>query len=166
MININNYLRLVPTDMILILISTLIICLIAKKYFWGHALAYLDKRKKLIADELQKASDARQEGEEFQKLHMEKLKNAKNEARDILDEARKEAKQESNAIIDKARNEAKLTYQKALRDIEQEKASVRKEIRKEITDVAFMAAEQILKDKIDEDSQQKYVNDFIDKAGV
>ncbi len=33
-INIENYLRLNFIDMILVLISTVLICLIAKKFFW------------------------------------------------------------------------------------------------------------------------------------
>ena len=80
-INIENYLRLNFTDMILILISTLLICLIAKKYFWHYVLEYLDNRKKLIQDELDNAKKSEQEAEEYKQKYALQLKSAKAEAK-------------------------------------------------------------------------------------
>ncbi|MGN1344129.1 MAG: F0F1 ATP synthase subunit B [Traorella sp.] len=162
-ININNYLRIDLMDMLLVLISTLIICLIAKKFFWQPALAYLDKRKQLIQDELDDAAKSKQEGEEYKKKYSDQLKNARHEANEILDKARNNAKVEGAQIVEKAQNDARLTLEKAQRDIELEKLSAQKQIRKEITDVAFVAAKQILEKEIDEETQKNYVNEFINE---
>ncbi len=165
-INIENYLRLNFTDMILILISTLLICLIAKKYFWNFALGYLDKRKQLIQSELDQAKKSEALGEEYKQKYADQLKNAKNEASVIVEKARLEAKAEGDQIVKKAQHEAKLTLEKAQRDIELEKLSAQKQIRKEIADVAFTAAGHILEKEIDEDKQKDYVNQFIDGEGL
>lgn len=160
-INIENYLRLNLTDMILVLISTLLICFIAKKYFWSFALEYLDKRKAMIQEQLDHAKQSELEGEEYKKQYADQLKNVKNEANAILDKARNDAKLEGAQIVEKAQNDARLTLEKAQRDIEMEKLNAQKQIRKEITDVAFVAAQQILEKEIDEDTHKKYVNQFI-----
>ncbi len=166
MIDISNYLRLNPTDMILVLISTLIICLLAKKYFWQNVLNYFDNRKKIIQDELDAAKAAQAEGEAYKQQYAQQLKGAREEARGIIEEARTAAKSEGNEIVNKAKQEAKLQVEKAQRDIAQEKLKAEEEIKKEITEVAFMAASKILEKEIDEESQQKYVEDFIERKGA
>lgn len=162
-INIENYLRLNFTDMILILISTLLICLLAKKYFWNYALQYLDARHKLIQDELNQASASKQEGETYKKQYADQLKNAKNEAHEIKEKAREEAKHEGSLILEKANHDAKLALEKATRDIELEKINAQKQIKQEITEVAFTTAQKILEKEIDEETQKNYVNQFINE---
>lgn len=162
-INIDNYLRLNFTDMILVLISTLLICIIAKKYFWQYALDYLDKRKMLIQDELDAAKKSELEGEQYKQKYAEQLKNAKIEANAIVDKARTEAKAEGIQIVEKAQHDAKLTLEKAQRDIEMEVLGAQKKIQKEITEVAFIAAQQILEKEMDEETQKKYVDQFINE---
>ena len=160
-INIDNYLRINFTDMILVLISTLIICIVAKKFFWNFALEYFDKRKALIQEQLDHAKQSELEGEEYKRQYADQLKNVKNEANAILEKARNDAKVEGSLIVEKAQNDARLTLEKAQRDIESEKLNAQKQIRKEIADVAFVAAKQILEKEIDEDTQRKYVDQFI-----
>jgi len=160
-INIDNYLRINFTDMILVLISTLIICVVAKKFFWDFALEYFDKRKALIQEQLDHAKQSELEGEEYKRQYADQLKNIKSEANAILEKARNDAKAEGSIIVEKAQNDARLTLEKAQRDIETEKLNAQKQIRKEIADVAFVAAKQILEKEIDEDTQRKYVDQFI-----
>lgn len=165
-INIENYLRLNITDMILVLISTLLICLIAKKFFWQHALNYLDSRKKLIQDELDQAKKSEQEGEAYKMQYADQLKNASKEAAEIKEKARQEAKQEGALIVEKAQKDARLALDKATRDIELERLNAKKQIRKEISDVAFQAASKILEKEIDEETQKNYVEEFIGKEDL
>ncbi len=162
-INIDNYLRINFTDMILVLISTLIICILAKKFFWDFALEYLDGRKKLIQDQLDNAKKAEAKGEEYKKQYAEQLKNVRHEANEILDKARNDAKAEGIQIVEKAQNDARLTLEKAQRDIEMEKLNAQKQIRKEISEVAFVAAKHILEKEIDEATHKNYVEQFINE---
>jgi F-type H+-transporting ATPase subunit b len=68
-------------------------------------------------------------------------------------------------VLAKAREEAENLKQKALADIEREKVQAQKEMKQTITDVAFEAAEKIIKKELDEKDQQRYVDDFIEHAG-
>ena len=88
-INIDNYLRLNVIDMILVLISTVLICLLAKHFFWPQVLGYFDRRQKLIADEIASGQQAHAEGEAFKQQYAQQLKGAKNEAHEIIEAAKK-----------------------------------------------------------------------------
>ena len=50
--NIDNYLRISLTDVVLVLISTLLIVLIAKKFFWDKILAFMENRQNMIQENI------------------------------------------------------------------------------------------------------------------
>ena len=58
-----------------------------------------------------------------------------------------------------------LLYTSAQRDIEREKMMAEKDIKKEITEVAFLAAEKIVGKELNDEEQKKYIDDFINNAG-
>ena len=149
-IDITNYLRLDLVDVILVCISTLIICLVAKHFFWDVILDYFDARHKAIADDIAAGEQARKDGEEYKVQYETQLASARGEAHAILEGAAKNANEERK---------------EALADIEREKVQAQKEMKQTITDVAFEAAEKIIKKELDEKDQQRYVDDFIEHAG-
>ncbi|WP_242744436.1 ATP synthase F0 subunit B [Allobaculum sp. Allo2] len=50
--NIDNYLRISWQDVLLVCISSLIIVLFCKHFFWDKILAFINKRQKLIQDNI------------------------------------------------------------------------------------------------------------------
>lgn len=165
MINIDNYLRLNLTDMVLVLISTLLICAFAKHFFWEKVLGYFDRREKLIAEELANAKKLQEDGDAYKERYAQQFKGIKDEARQLIDAAKVSAKEERAEIVGKAKEEASQTLEKALRDIEREKVQVKNEIKKEITEVAFLAASKIVGKELSEVEHKQYVDDFIEHAG-
>lgn len=164
-INIENYLRLDLVDVILVCISTLIICLVAKHYFWDVLLDYFQQRHDAIAQDIAAGEQARKDGEEYKAQYETQIASAKEEAHAIIDSANKNASEERKEVLAKAREEAEGMKKKALADIEREKVQAQKEMKQTITDVAFEAAEKIIKKELNENDQQKYVDDFIRHAG-
>ena len=69
--DINSYLRLVPTDMLLICISTLLIVLIAKHFFWDKVTVYLNARSEVIQGDLDAAKAAKAEGAQYKQQYEE-----------------------------------------------------------------------------------------------
>lgn len=164
-INISNYLRINLIDMTMILISTVLIVLIAKKYFWSKVLDYLDRRKQAIADDLKSGEEAKAAGLDYKKQYEVQLAQAKSDARSILDSANSNAKQTKQESLLQAKAEATKIKEKAMQDIEREKISVREDIKAQITEVAFLAAEKIVEKELDDKQHKKYVEDFIEHAG-
>ncbi|MDQ0360594.1 F0F1 ATP synthase subunit B [Breznakia pachnodae] len=163
-INIDNYLRINLVDMGLVLISTFLIIVIARKFFWRYAKDYLDGRAAHIQSELDESQSNLQASEEMKQQYEEKLAGARAEATEIVSSAKQRATTEASAIVGDARNNAAIMKEKALHDIEREKANVREQIKEEISEVAFMAAKKVVEKELDEDVHKKYVKDFIEKA--
>lgn len=164
-INIENYLNIDPFSIILVLISTLLLVFIAKKYFWNVITDYLKKREDFIQNELNESQKKHEESIELKKQYEEQLKNVKQEAREIIETAKVNAQLEGHEIVAKAKNEAAATKLKAQKEIEQEKIQAEKELKKEISEVAFLAASKIVEKELDEDSQKKFIQDFIEQSG-
>lgn len=163
--DISSYLRLNPTDMLIVCISTFLIVAIAKHYFWDKVLDYLKKREDAIQEDLTAAQKTREEAEQIKIRYEENMANARGEAHELLETAKANAGMEKKEVLAAARREAEGIKEKALKDIEREKIQARKQIREEITDVAFLAAEKIVEKELDESQHKKYVDDFIEHAG-
>ena len=165
MINIDDYLRINLYDAVLVLISTLLIVLIVKKFFWNYVRQYLEQRQAFIQSQLDESKANLQESEKLKTQYEEKMANAKQEALDLISAAKNTASREAGEIVSKARDEAPAIKEKAEMEIEHEKAQVREQLKEEISEVAFLAARKIVEKELDESTHKKYVEDFIDEAG-
>lgn len=164
-INIDNYLRLNIQDAIMVLISTILIVLFVKKFFWKHVQAYLEARAAHIQSELDQSALNLQASENLKVQYEEKMANVKSEAKEIISIAKDNATKEASEIVLKAKENATQLKNRAAFEIENEKAKVREQMKEEISEVAFMAAKKVIAKELDEQTQKKYVEDFIDKAG-
>ena len=164
-INIDDYLRINVYDAILVLISTLLIVFIVKKFFWNYVREYLDKRQAYIADQLSSSEQKLKESDELKKQYEDKLSHAKDEAQGIIQVAKDDASREAKEILVQAKESADLMKQKAEREIEQEKIQAKQQMKQEISDVAFLVAKQVVQKEVDEETHKQYVDDFIEQAG-
>ena len=152
--NIDNYLRISLTDVVLVCISTFLIVMSAKKFFWDKLLTLIQKRQDLIQENIDSSVAIKQQAEDVKEKYDEKLRNVSQEAHTILVSARAHADQEKQQIIKEANDEALRI-----------KKNAQKEMKKAISDVALSAASQLIKKEMDEETQKQFVEDFIEQAG-
>lgn len=163
--DINAYMRLNPWDMIMVCVSTLLIVLIAKHFFWDKVVTYLDTRAAAIQANIDLGAKERATGETYKSEYEQQLAGAKSEARTILENAKANAQHEKREIIQGAQSQAETMKEKARKDIEREKVQAREEMKNAIVDVAFDAAKQIVGKEMDAQAHKQYVDDFIEHAG-
>ena len=163
--NVENYLRISLTDVVLVCISTLIIVLVAKKFFWDKLLAFIDARQNMIQENIDSSYQIKKEAENVKEQYEEKMKNAGQEAHSLMESARASANQEKMQIIEEAQNEASRIKKQAKEDIERDKRNAEKEMRQVISDVAIEAAKKLVQKEMEEDIQKQFVDDFIEQAG-
>lgn len=161
----NAYLRLKPSDMIIVCISTLLIVWFAKHFFWDKVLGFLDARQAAIQADIDAGAKDRNEGEAYKRQYEQKLSAAKGEARELMETAKANANREKREILAGARKEADDMKEKSRKEIEREKAAAREEMKDAIVTVAFEAAKQIVNKELDETAHKQYVDDFIEHAG-
>lgn len=165
MIQIENYLRLNLTDVILVLISTLLVVLFVKKFFWSYVIKYLNSRRDFINENIESATNKNLESVRI----LEEIKKEKEEAGEkankLIEESRIIAEDKAEAIIKNAESEAVRIKQRAMNDVEIEKKEAMNSIKEEIGNIAILVAEKIIDKEIDQDVKNKYVDDFINNVG-
>lgn len=165
MINIDNYLRLNITDMILVLISTILMVLITKKFFWNYAKDYLDKREKLIQQELDTAKKKEEEGRKYLEEAEAKLNDVNKKAEEIMDKVSAESKKEAEKILSDAKVEIERQKEIARNEIDKERIDAVSQIKEEMGTLALVAAKKLLQKEIDDEVRKKYIQDFINEGG-
>ena len=105
-IDITNYLRINPVDMILVCASTLLLVIVAKRFFWDVVINFFDARQKHIQDEIEAGQQARKDGEAFKQQYETQMKEAKSEASQLVEQARLQAEANRKEVLNKT-NESK-----------------------------------------------------------
>ena len=113
-------------------------------------------RQDHIEANIKEAEEKRLSANEYLSKSQEEIKVAKIKAQDIIVEAQKTAENEKNKIINATKEEVRnLKIEESLR-------RAKDDIKREIIDVAFQASEKILQREINEDDNEKVLNNFID----
>ena len=85
------YLRLSPTDVIIVCISTFLLVIFAKRFFWDKVLAFLDARKAAIQADIDSGAKQRMEGEAYKEQYEKRLADASKEAHELIETAKANA---------------------------------------------------------------------------
>lgn len=163
--NIDNYLRISWQDILLVCISTFIIVVVCKHFFWNKLLAFIEKRQAVIQNNIDESTKLKNEAMAEKAQYEEKMRGAGAEAAQIIDNAKKEANVEKDQIIASAKTQAASIERAAQEDIERDKLKAQNEMKAAITDVALAAAGQILGAEMDEQKQKQVVDQFLNEAG-
>lgn len=147
------------------LIATVILFCFLKKWVWKPMQEYLAKRSNVIVDELESARLAKEEAFRMKEEYESELKQAKDEAKTIIMNAQEQAKLRREEIIAQAEKEAAYIIEMANKQIEQEKANVEKELKSQVVDLAFLAAEKILTENLDQDKNRHLIDKFLNEVG-
>ena len=141
--------------------STAILFFCFYKFFWKSIVAYFNKRQNYMAEQIDSATDANKKALEYENSANEQMKQARIDAKGIIDRSKNEAVRVREEIIEKANEDAKIKVSQAQVEIERERELAQKGIQNEIVDVAMLAAETVIKDKLDKNKSKEIVDDFI-----
>ncbi len=131
------------------------------KYVWPPIMAALEERKTKIADGLAAADKAQHEEELARKRATDIIKQAKDEAGDILAGAQKRANEIVEEAKDSAKAEAERIVTAANAEIEQEANRAREELRGQVVTLAVAGAGKVLKREIDEKANADLLKDLV-----
>ena len=103
------------------IINLIIFYLLMKRFLVGPVLGIMEKRKNLIAQELENAKAAQEKAEELKGHYEGALAGAKEESAQIIEAARADAKSESERMVKEANLVAAKITENARVTAEQEK---------------------------------------------
>lgn len=131
-------------NLLFTIINVLVLYLLMKKFLFKPVLAVLEKRKEMIATNMEEARKSQQEAEKLKCDYEEKLSSAKEEAQVIVHNARELAEQERAGILEKTRVESEQMIEKAKAAILSEQEQAQQEAKEEIAKLAVLAARKII----------------------
>ena len=151
-------------DISIQLCATILLFVIVRFFLWKPITNILEQRRAAIDKSLEEAEEAKNNAIEIEANLNKELSDAKSQVKEMLDRAEKEANLKREAIINSAKDDARHRLENLELELEQEKKSMEKQIREEIVNVAFAAAEKIVKKEINQDKYLDVVNDILKGA--
>lgn len=148
-----------------ILLNTLIIFFVARKFLFGPVMKIIKERQQEIDDMYTKAGEAKEQAKLLRQEYEDKLSAATETSDRLVKEAvaRGEAREEE--IIRRANAEANAIRQKASADIAQEKKKAINEAKDEISVIAMAIAGKVVGRELSGADQTGLVDSFIDELG-
>ncbi|CAM4168144.1 ATP synthase F0F1 subunit B [Streptococcus penaeicida] len=152
-------------NFILVTGSILVLYLLLKKFAWGSITNILDERAAKISNDIDRAEEARIEAEDLAQKRAVELSGAKQEANQIITDAKELSQAKGDQIVAEANDEANRLKEKAHIDIENSKNDAISSVKSEMTDLSVLLAEKIMGTKLDKEAQSKLIDTYLDELG-
>jgi F-type H+-transporting ATPase subunit b len=147
--------------MIWTLIAFGIAMFLLRKLAYPRIQAALEKRARAVAESIDAAERTRQEADRILQEYRERLREAREQADEIVSRARKAA----DKTQDEARVHAKETREEMLedarRDIEQETRRAIGQIRREVADLTVIATEKVTRKTLNDDDHRRLIDEAL-----
>ena len=148
-----------------VLLNTLTIFFVAKKFLFGPVMKIIADRQKEIDDMYAEAGSARDNAQQLQADYEEKLSVAAATSERMVKEATARAQGREEEIIRQANERAEAILTKASADIAQEKKKAINDAKDEISVIALAIAGKVVGRELDAQDQSNLVDRFIEELG-
>ncbi len=146
-------------DVAIQIISTILLFLVVRFFFWNKVTEYLEARKKAIQTEYDDAKKANQDAALHKEDAAKELLELRKSSKGVLDDAKARGENERQAILVKAKKEADKLVDDAHKEIDSQIEKARNQINDEIVSVATLMAEKIIKKEIDNTKHKELINE-------
>lgn len=148
-------------QIVFVIVNVLVLYALMARFFFRPVKEFLDKRAQHVQKEIEAAESSRAEAAELVATYEAKLREAKEEARRIIEDANKQAATARVEIEAEARQQAELMLKRAEKEISLERDKALASLRDEIGELSLLAAGHLLGKKLDPDTDQRLVQEFI-----
>ena len=121
----------------------------------------IEKRAAKISEDIEAAERQRAEADELLAEYRERLKEAREQAEDIVARAKKAGETAKSEATEEGRNKREELVASAKKDIEAETRRSLEEIRKEIADLTVLATEKITRKSLTDEDQKRLVEEAL-----
>ena len=160
-----SFLGVNPWTALFILLNTLTIFFVAKKFLFGPVMGMIEQRQKEIDDMYSDAGQAKAEAKAMQAEYQQKLNEAQTTSERIVKEAVARGQRREEEILSNANKEASSIMNKAYADIEMEKKKAINDAKNEISGLAMAIAGKVVERELTDADQSDLIDRFIDELG-
>jgi len=124
----------------------------------------LDKRANAIRDSIDQAEKTREEADKILEEYRGRLREAREQADDIVARARKAADTTKTQAADEGREKREELLAAARRDIEAETRRSLERIRKEVADLTVLTTEKVTRKSLTGDDQKRLIDEALSEV--
>lgn len=154
-----------PFTLVVVILNLFLQMFLIKKFLWNKVLAVLDKRRQEADSQITDAQKAKEEAQAIKETYEANMLTARQDAENLLQEARKTAQERSEEILGATRQQVAHMKQKASEDIAQEKKKALNDAKDEISEMAMAIAGKVVGRSLDGEDQTRLVDQFIEELG-
>ena len=160
-----SFLGVNPWTALFVLLNTLLIYFVARKFLFGPVMTIIQDRQKEIDDMYDAAGAAQANAKAMEQEYQQKLSAAAETGERMVKDAVKRGQDREEEIIRLANAQAAAILDKASADIAMEKKKAVNEAKDEISEMALAIAEKVVGRELTAADQASLVDAFIQELG-
>ena len=142
------------------LICFAILILLVKHFAWGPV-SMMEKRRQKVINDLDSAASDRKKAETLANEREAALKNSRQEATQILSDAKANAQKTGKEIVASANEDAAAIRKKANEEAAKAKSDALDSARDQVADISVAIAEKVIAKNLSAEDQKDLVDQFI-----
>ncbi len=131
------------------------------KYLYNPVTEMLDKRSRMIKDDLNEAARRKEEAAGLRKQYEEQLQQARAQAQEIIEEAEKRGKNRAKEIVEAANQEAARIRERNQKEIARAKEEALSDLRQEVATISLMVAGRFMQEKLKKTEHLRLIEEYI-----
>ena len=135
--------------------------LVLRKFAFPRIGEALEKRANAIRENIEASEKQREEADKLLAEYRERLREAREQADDIVARARKASEAAVSEATSEGREKREELVAAARRDIETETRRSLEQIRKEVADLTVLATEKVTRKSLDDDDHRRLVEEAL-----
>jgi len=150
----------IDSNLIWIIVNLLIFYFLIRKFLFKPVLNIIEKRKQMVTEQFEKADTVNAEALELKTQYEASLQGAKEEAVQIVADARERADVQYKQIVSDAEKRSEALLEKTNQDMEKERDRAL-----QISTLAMAAAIKIIGENSSKVTDEQLYNEFLSKTG-
>jgi len=150
-----------PAVLLLQIVGFVVLFLLLRRYLFAPLLGVMQQREKEIAEALDAGERARTELARIEEERTRMLAEAREEGREQVRSAVREGEEARERILRETREEAQQIRQRARDSVEIEREEAMLALRRQVVDLALLAASRAVLSRLDEEKHRQVIDDFI-----
>ena len=152
-----------PWDALAIFLAFIVLLLVVFYFAYKPVKKLIKNRKEYVEGKIKNAEQRENEANEKVKEAEKQILSSRQEAMEIVEQAKIDASKERDEIKAQAKLDADKEVERAKLEIAQEIEASKDEIHREIVSVALDASSKVLEREVNKKDNEKLINDFIDE---
>ena len=152
-------------NMLVQLTATLVLYFILRKFLYFPIKDLLNKRQDYIMKNVEDSEKNNLKSQVALRDYELKLKEAKKEANEIVDQAKKRAADIVNKSVSDAKEESRKIMEKADKELANKKSMAMDEMKGDMVNIAILAAEKLIGENISTKKDKEIIEKSIEEVG-